>query len=248
MTEGAADWVIVSGANGSLGRAIVERFAARQQPVLALDRNVGQTGAVEGKVPVVACAVDLTSDAAVKAVLDNAIPRADRIGLLINAVGLIWNEPIVKLRGASLQAHGAETWRRVIEANLTAPFIVASLVATRMARKGGGTIINFSSIASRGNVGQAAYSAAKSGIEGLTRTMAAELGPMAIRVNAIAPGFVDVASTREALSAQQLNSITEQTPIRRLGFCDELLDAVDFLADNAFVNGVVLDVNGGLRL
>lgn len=248
MTESARDWVIISGANGSLGRAIVERFAARQRPVLALDRKVELIEGPEKAANVVTSAVDLASEVEVKAALGNAIPRTDRIGLLVNAVGLIWNEPVVKLRGASLQAHDADSWRRVIEANLTAPFIVASLVAARMARKGGGSIVNFSSIAGRGNVGQAAYSAAKAGIDGLTRAMASELGQMSIRVNALAPGFIDVPSTHHALSPQQLANITKQTPVRRLGRCDEIMDALDFLSENAFVTGVVLDVNGGLRI
>jgi len=248
MADRNLDWVIVAGANGSIGRAIFERFVARQVPVLALDRDVDRLTTNTGDARVVIRSVDLTAEAEVKEVLDSAIPRTERIGLLVNAVGLIWNEPILKLRGASLHTHGTESWRKVIEANLTAPFILASLVAARMARKGGGAIINFSSIASRGNVGQAAYSAAKSGIEGLTRAMAAELGQVGVRVNAIAPGFVDVPSTHQAMSDEQLKGIVEHTPVRRLGRCEELMDAVDFLAANAFVNGAVLDVNGGLRL
>ncbi|HVJ33112.1 MAG TPA: SDR family oxidoreductase [Terriglobia bacterium] len=247
MPTGSSDWVIISGANGSLGRAIVDHFAALDRPILALDRSVELIETVN-RPSIHARAVDLTAEADVKALLDEVIPRSDRLCLLVNAVGLIWNEPVLKLRGANLQVHSLENWRRVIEANLTAPFAMASLVAARMARKGGGAIINFSSIASRGNVGQAAYSAAKAGIEGLTRTMAAELGPVGIRVNAIAPGFFDVPSTRAAMSDEQLKALADQTPVRRLGQTGELIDAIDFLAGNDFVNGVVLDVTGGLKL
>jgi len=247
MPDGGNEWIIISGANGSLGRAVVDHFAAGERPILALDRSIDliETG---GRPHIRAHAIDLMVEGDVKALLDNVIPRSDRLGLLVNAVGLIWNEPVLKLHGASLQAHSLENWRRVIDANLTAPFVVASLVAARMARKGGGTIINFSSIASRGNVGQAAYSAAKAGIEGLTRTMASELGPLGIRVNAVAPGFFDVPSTRAAMSDEQLKTLADQTPARRLGRTSELLGAIDFLADNDFVNGAVLDVTGGLKL
>jgi len=247
MAGGANDWIIISGANGSLGRALVDHFAASGRPILALDRTVDLIETAD-RPSIHARAIDLMAEAEVKALLETVIPRSDRIGLLVNAVGLIWNEPVLKLRGASLQAHSLENWRRVIDANLTAPFVMASQVAARMARKGGGAIINFSSIASRGNVGQAAYSAAKAGIEGLTRTMAAELGSVGIRVNAIAPGFFDVASTRAAMSEEQLKTLADQTPARRLGKTDELLDAIDFLAGNDFVSGVVLDVTGGLKL
>jgi 3-oxoacyl-[acyl-carrier protein] reductase len=154
----------------------------------------------------------------------------------------------LSLRGATWQPHGIDTWRQVIDANLTAPFVVASTVALRMARSGGGAVINFSSIAARGNIGQAAYSAAKAGIEGLTRSMAAELGPLGIRVNAIAPGFIDVPSTRAAVTDDQLASIADRTPARRLGSVEDVLAAVDFLAHSPFVTGIVLDLNGGFRL
>ena len=248
MPERGTDWVIVSGADGSIGSGLVERFLARGRSVLALDRTKERVGGSEGSTRLVTRTLDLTSETEVKAVLDEALPRGDRIGLLINAVGLIWNEPVVALRGATFQPHGLDTWRHVIEANLTAPFVVASHVAARMARKGGGVIINLSSISGRGNVGQAAYSAAKAGIEGLTRARASELGPVGIRVNAVAPGFIDVPSTRAALSEDQLRMLSERTPVGRLGQFDEVMDAVDFLAGNAFVSGVVLDINGGLRL
>ena len=248
MPDSGTDWVIVSGADGSIGSGLVERFLARGRPVLALDRTDERVGGSEGSARLVVRTLDLASESEVKAVLDEALPRGERVGLLVNAVGLIWNEPVVALRGAAIQPHRLDTWRRVIEANLTAPFVVASHVAARMARKGGGAIVNFSSISGRGNVGQAAYSAAKAGIEGLTRAMASELGQVGIRVNAVAPGFIDVASTRAALSEDQLQALAEQTPMNRLGRLDEIMDAVDFLAANAFVSGVVLDINGGLRL
>jgi 3-oxoacyl-[acyl-carrier protein] reductase len=247
MRTASKDWVVVAGGRGSLGRHIVADFAARERPVLSLDRE-GVATSDESSPGIIHRAVDLTSPDAVQTVLDGAIPRTERIGLLVSAVGLIWNEPVLSMQGASFRPHGIESWRTVIDANLTAPFVIASHVAARMVRRGGGAIVNFSSITARGNAGQAAYSAAKAGIEGMTRTMAAELGPFGIRVNAIAPGFIDVPSTKAALEEEQLSSITKDTPLRRLGRVEEILTAVHFLDENAFVTGIVLDVNGGLTL
>jgi 3-oxoacyl-[acyl-carrier protein] reductase len=173
---------------------------------------------------------------------------SDGISLLINAVGQIWNEPLLVFRGAKLVTHSLDTWRRVNDANLTAPFVVATHVAARMIRQGGGCIVNFSSIASEGNAGQAAYSAAKAGIEGLTRTMAIELGPLGVRVNAVALGFIDVATTREAVVDSRLQQYTEKTPLGRLGRLDDVVGAVEFLSCNTFVNGTIVKVDGGLRL
>jgi len=241
------DWVIVSGGSGSIGRGLVQHFLRQGRPVLSLDRAEGAASGTSDA-DLVSRTVNLTAAADVSAVLGEAIPRSDRIGLLVNAVGLIWNEPLVSLRGASFRPHRPETWRDVLEANLTAPFIVASEVAARMARTGGGAIVNFSSICGRGHAGQVAYSAAKAGVEGLTRAMAAELGPIGIRVNAVAPGFFDVPSTHAALTDEQVSALEGRTPFRRLGQLDELLQAVEFLSQNSFVTGIVLDINGGLRI
>jgi len=247
MATDRQGWVIVTGGNGSLGDGAVSRFLSRNRQVLSLDRLHDESpGHASDRL--VQRSVDLASADAVEAILRDTIPRTDRIALLVNAVGQIVNEPIVALRGAVLQPHSEERWRATIEANLTAPFIIASRVAARMARAGGGAIINFSSIVARGNTGQAAYGAAKAGVEGLTVAMARELGPFGIRVNAVAPGFIDVPSTRAALDEERLATLAGATPLRRLGQLAEILDAIDFLADNAFVSGVVLDVNGGLRL
>jgi 3-oxoacyl-[acyl-carrier protein] reductase len=124
------------------------------------------------------------------------------------------------------------------------PNPVAALLATR----GGGCIVNFSSIASKGNAGQAAYSAAKAGIEGLTQTMAVELGPLGIRVNALALGFIDVATTRQAVADNRIQHYSKQTPLGRLGRLDDVINAVEFVASNTFVNGAIVQVDGGLRL
>ncbi len=240
-------WVVVSGAGGALGSELAMHYAGKGRRVLALDKHLARIGLAAGQ-QIVAQRVDLLSEQQVSEALDGVLGGAERVSLLINAVGRIWNEPILSFRGAKLTVHTSETWREVVEANLTAPFIVASGVAARMARRGGGSIVNFSSIASAGNSGQAAYSAAKAGVEGLTRTMGLELGPLGVRVNALALGFIDVETTRAALSADQLREYADRTPLGRLGRLEDVIRAVEFLEANAFVNGSVLKIDGGVRL
>ena len=244
MTAPGDPWVVVSGAGGALGSALVSHFAAAGRPVLALDREFGTT-----RPPgVTARAVDILIEADVRQALTDTIPAGATIALLINAVGLIWNEPILTLRGAKFATHSLESWHNVTNANLTAPFVVATQVASRMVRRGGGSIINFSSIASEGNAGQAAYGAAKAGIEGLTRTMAIELGPLGVRVNALALGFIDVATTRSAVAADRLQTYVQKTSLGRLGRIEDVIHAIEFLASNTFVNGTIVKLDGGLRL
>jgi 3-oxoacyl-[acyl-carrier protein] reductase len=238
-------WVVVSGAGGSLGRVLAAHFAAKGSPVLALDRKFEAADALPG---VTARSTDLLIEDEVRQALGEIIPSGASIELLINAVGLIWNEPILSLRGTKFSTHGLTSWRNVIDANLSAPFVVASQVASRMVRRGGGSIINFSSIASEGNSGQAAYSAAKAGVEGLTRTMAIELGPLGVRVNAIALGFIDAATTRDAVAADRLQAYVKKTPLGRLGLVEDVIHAIEFLAANKFANGTIVKLDGGLRL
>jgi 3-oxoacyl-[acyl-carrier protein] reductase len=238
-------WIIVSGAGGALGRVIASHFAAKGDHVLALDRKF-ETAPQQPQL--LSRALDLTDETEVRLALTEAIPATASIALLINAVGLIWNEPALSFKGAKLVPHGVASWRNVIEANLTAPFVLSTQVAARMARRGGGAIVNFSSIASEGNAGQLAYSAAKSGIEGMTRTMAVELGPLGVRVNALSLGFIDVATTRDAVLDKRLQSYVQKTPVGRLGVIDDVISAIDFLAANTFVNGAIMKLDGGLRL
>lgn len=245
MTPTGDRWVVISGAGGAIGRELVAYYAAKGHPVLALDRTFDAPSQYSS---VVRRTLDLGDEAQVQGVLAEAIPTTASIALLANTVGLIWNEPTLSFKGTKLVTHGVDSWRNVIEANLTAPFVVAAQVAARMARRGGGAIVNFSSIASEGNAGQAAYGAAKAGIEGLTRTMAIELAPLGVRVNVVALGFIDVATTRQAVVEERLQNYVQKTPVGRLGQFDDVVNAVEFLASNAFANGAIVKLDGGLRL
>jgi 3-oxoacyl-[acyl-carrier protein] reductase len=238
-------WVVVSGAGGALGSALAAHYGRRGRRVLALDRQFGSEH--PAIVNTTTSTVDLLVDDEVRRVIGQSIAFGSGISLLINAVGLIWNEPLLAMHGGKVVEHTIESWRSVIDANLTAAFVVAKRVATHMAKNGGGCIVNFSSIASGGNPGQVAYSAAKAGVEGLTRTMAVELGPLGVRVNALALGFIDVATTRQAVADERLQQYSEKTPLGRLGLLDDVVSAVEFLASNTFVNGAIVNVDGGLR-
>ena len=248
MSRDEHGWVVVSGAGGALGSALAAHYAAKGHPVLAVDRELARLGSTDDSRGVTSRRIDILAEDAVRQCLAEAIPDSERIGLLINAVGQIWNEPVLALRGGRFTVHGLDTWRKVIDSNLTAAFVMAAHVAARMVRRGGGSIVNFSSIAGAGNAGQAAYSGAKAGIEGLTRAMASELGPNGIRVNAVALGFIDVDTTRGALSDEQLSGFASRTPLGRLGTLEDVIGAVEFLECNAFVNGEIVKVDGGLRL
>jgi 3-oxoacyl-[acyl-carrier protein] reductase len=247
MTSEQKRWVIVAGAGGALGAALTTHLLGAGRRVLALDRDGDALARLPANPMLHTAAADLTEPDAVEAAL-GAIARGEPIDLLVNAVGFIANEPLVALKGAKLRRHDVGVWRTILDANLTAVFVMCAAAAERMMRSGGGVIVNFSSVAARGNPGQAAYSAAKAGVEGLTRALAQELGPYGIRVNAVAPGFIDVATTRNALSEAQVETKVARTPLGRMGSTADIAAAVDAIEANGFMTGVVLPVDGGVQL
>ena len=244
---GQEGWVIVTGAGGALGRTLAAHYGAKGRRVLALDRDFPQAEPAECP-HLTLRKLDLLAGDALSRCLAETIAEREPIGLLVNAVGQIWNEPLLALQSGRFKLHSLDSWNAVIASNLTAAFVTAAHVAARMVRSGGGSIVNFSSIASSGNPGQAAYSAAKAGVEGMTRAMAGELGPVGVRVNAVALGFIDVGSTRDALSEKQRGDYAGRTPLGRLGTAEDVIGAVEFLESNQFVNGEIVRVDGGLRL
>jgi 3-oxoacyl-[acyl-carrier protein] reductase len=243
---GEHGWVIVSGAGGALGSSITQHFATGGRRVLALDRQISDPNELD-PAQVVIAQVDGSNEADIRETIDRVI-KDQPIALLVNAIGRIWSEPCLSIKGAKFVTHSTDSWRAVIDANLTAPFITANVVAAKMVRARGGVIVNFSSVASAGNPGQAAYSAAKAGVEAWTRSMAAELGPLGIRVNAVALGFIDVKTTRAALSDSRLRDYVARTPVGRMGQISDVIGALEFLESNSFVNGAILKLDGGFRL
>jgi 3-oxoacyl-[acyl-carrier protein] reductase len=238
----AAPWVVVSGAAGALGGLVTAAMAAAGRRVLALDQH-----AVSAAPGVTAHACDLRDPAAIADGLRGVV-GIEPVAVLINCVGRIHSQPTLVLEKGKLRPHGLQPLRDTLDANLVAAFATASVIAAHMARSANGAIINISSVAARGNLGQPAYSAAKAGVEGFTRAMAQELGPLNIRVNALALGFFDVPSTRAALTETALSAYRARTPLGRLGHADDLMSAIQFLETNMFITGAVIDIDGGLRL
>jgi NAD(P)-dependent dehydrogenase (short-subunit alcohol dehydrogenase family) len=143
----------------------------------------------------------------------------------------------------------AEEWRRVIEVNLTAPFLMTKTVLPAMRAQHYGRIINISSSAGRmvSTLGGAHYTASKAGLLGLTRAAAKELGKFGITVNAICPGMIDTELTREHASDELLERLAASYPVPRLGTAVEVADLICFAASEAagYITGASLDINGG---
>ncbi len=238
---------LVTGGAQGLGFAIASHLSGLGATVVVADRNAeALAGLPEHLDPK---QVDVTRPEEVKAAVAEIIARHGRLDILINNAGVIFSEPFVNIMNPDAMMHDYGRYRDSLIANLDSVFIVTSAVVEQMVRRRiKGAIVSISSISAQGNEGQTAYSAAKAGVNAMTVTWSKELGRWGIRCNAVAPGFVDTPSTRGALNESVLKHVQSSTPLRRLGKAREVAQAVAALIENDFMNGVVLNVNGGLTI
>ncbi len=238
--------VLVAGAGGSLGRLLVNDLAPLCGRIIAIDRQVSEPPAHAN---VHAEELDLTDPEAIKQAFDRWSGTVGHIDAVVNLAGRIHSEPLFNMMKRPDPRHDLQSWRETVASNLDSAFLLGREAVSRMAlARKPGVLINFSSIAAQGNVGQSAYAAAKAALEALTVTWSKELGVFGIRVCAVAPGFIDTHSTREALSQSMVDQWTKQVPLRRLGTASEVSHAVRFILENDYYNGQVLHLDGGLRV
>jgi 3-oxoacyl-[acyl-carrier protein] reductase len=167
--------------------------------------------------------------------------------VLINNAGVLHSEPLIRLADSGLQKHELGTWDLVLRTNLNSVFYMTTCVVEKMVRtRKKGVVVNIGSISAAGNPGASAYSAAKAGVHALTHAWARELGPMGIRVIAVAPGFMDTDSASAAMSETAMRETIKRVPLRRLGKPEEVAKAVVSVIENDFFNGKVLELDGGL--
>ncbi len=239
--------VLITGAASGIGRATAQRFYDEGARLLLCDLKASSADELRQSFPerMQYVAADVASQAGLDAI-EAAIKTADDGGVagidtLVNNAGITKDKSSLKM--------SVEEWDQVIAVNLTAVFRLSQLAARAMKEQGrGGSILNAASVvAHTGNFGQANYVATKAGVIGLTKTMARELGRAGIRVNAVAPGFIDTPMAR-LVPAANLAALCERTPAGRLGKPEEIAAAYCFLAsdDAAFITGTCLNVDGGL--
>jgi 3-oxoacyl-[acyl-carrier protein] reductase len=245
----AGSRVLVTGGGSGIGRFIVERLEAELAEVAVLELDPTRCTELRemfgGRIKVSVC--DVTDPFAVDAAFQDIVDSGFEPDVLINNAGIIHSEPLVNMLSRGERVHSRESWRRVMSSDLDSVFYVTSRVVDHMlAKRRKGVVISISSISANGNAGQSAYSAAKAGVNALTRTWAKELGGMGLRFAAIAPGFLDTSSTRAALSEATIARLQQQIPLRRLGDLESLYLAVRHVIENDYLTGTVLEVDGGL--
>jgi 3-oxoacyl-[acyl-carrier protein] reductase len=189
-----------------------------------------------------AFAVDVTQRAQVDQMVTRVRDTYGRVDVVVNNAGIT--------RDARLQKMTLQQFEDVIDVNLRGVFHTAQAVVDSMIEQGSGVILNASSVVGiYGNYGQTNYAAAKFGVIGFTKTWSRELGPKGIRVNAVAPGFIDTPILK-TIPEDVLAKMREDVPLRRLGKPEEIANIYAFLASDeaSYVNGAVIEATGGLTL
>lgn len=236
---------VVTGAARGIGRAIAECLAAEGADLFLCDLKeewLQETSAAIQAIGrrAVCHAVDVSQGSAVQAAVDASLAAFGRVDILVNNAGITRDTFLVRMSD--------EDWDSVLSINLKGTFLFCRAVAKPMIKQKGGTIVNIASVIGLiGNAGQCNYAASKAGVIALTKSLAKELASRNIRVNAVAPGFIETKMT-EVLSEETKAKMLELIPLKRFGTPADVARVVLFLASDAssYITGQVVTVSGGM--
>jgi 3-oxoacyl-[acyl-carrier protein] reductase len=241
---------LITGGGRGIGAATAKVLAAQGAAVAITDMDLGPAEEVAAEVReaggrALAMACDVTSRAQVEAAVAKTVETFGRLDILAALAGITRDSLVYKMTD--------EEWDGVIETHLKGSFLAVQAAQKPMVAQRYGKIVLTSSTSALGNRGQANYSAAKAGIQGLTRTLAIELGPLGINVNAVAPGFIETRMTRATAERigidfeEMKKRAAENIPVRRVGQPEDVANVIAFLCsdESAFVSGQTIYVAGG---
>jgi 3-oxoacyl-[acyl-carrier protein] reductase len=236
---------LVTGGGRGIGAATAESLARDGAKVAVSDLDAGPAEEVAGPIHGLAIACDVTDRGQVEAMVERTVKEFGRLDILVACAGITRDNLLFKMSD--------EDWDTVIDTHMKGTFMCARAVQRHMVEQKYGKMVFLSSTSALGNRGQANYSAAKAGLIGMARTLAIELGPFNINVNAVAPGFIETRMTRA--TAERLGvdfdafklGAASQIPLRRVGQPEDVAGLITYLCSDeaSFVSGQVVFVRGG---
>lgn len=239
-----AEVALITGSSRGIGLEIAKYLANTGYQVILNGRSEIKEDVLDqfkdSPVPVAQITGDVSDFDGAKVIVDQAIDQFGKIDVLINNAGITRDGLIMRMK--------EEDFDSVINTNLKGAFNMSRHVTQPMLKQRKGTIINMSSVVGlMGNAGQTNYAASKAGIIGLTKALARELSSRRITVNVIAPGYIETEMT-DVLSDKVKDTMLGQIPLKRFGQAEEIAQTVEFLINNKYITGQVIEVNGGLNM
>ncbi len=236
--------VFVTGSTRGIGLAIAHHFAELGANIILNGRStitddvIGQFDSYDVKVIAISGHVSDYQDA--KRMITDAIAELGSVDILVNNAGITKDKLMLKMT--------EEDFESVLKINLTGAFNMTQSVLKPMTKSRQGAIINISSVVGlRGNIGQANYAASKAGLIGFTKSVAREVAARGVRVNAIAPGFIESDMT-DAIPEKMQEGLLTQIPMKRIGKAEEVASVVTFLAQQEYITGQVIAIDGGMTM
>ncbi len=251
MSRYAGRVVLVTGAARGIGAGTAQRFASEGASVAVLDLDEDSANGVAsglGAERALGVVCDVSDAGAVEVAVERVVAELGRVDVLVNNAGITRDNLLFKM--------SEQDWDMVVDVHLKGAFLMSRAVQRHMVAARYGKILNLSSVSALGNRGQANYSAAKMGVQGLTRTLALELGPFGINVNAVAPGFIvsdmtDATAARLKIEPEHLRQLNaDAAAVRRVGQPADIAAAAAFLCSDeaSFITGQTLYVDGGAKI
>jgi 3-oxoacyl-[acyl-carrier protein] reductase len=242
---------IVTGGARGIGAGTAKRFAGEGAAVAVLDLDeaaASEAAAGLGAADAIGVGCDVSDEQAVARAVQRVVDELGGLDVLVNNAGITRDNLLFKMSVAD--------WDSVLAVHLRGAFLMSRAAQQHMVEARYGRILNLSSVSALGNRGQANYSAAKMGLQGFTRTLALELGPFGVTVNAVAPGYIvtemtDATARRVGVDPEEYRAAAaEQNPIRRVGWPEDIAAAAAFLCSEeaGYVTGQTLYVDGGAKI
>jgi 3-oxoacyl-[acyl-carrier protein] reductase len=236
---------LVTGAGRGIGAATAQLFAKEGAKVAVSDLDEGPAQEIAGPLGGLAIACDVSNRAQVESMVERTVKELGRLDVLVTCAGIIRDNLLFKMTD--------EDWDAVIDTHLKGTFLCARAAQKHMVDNKYGKMVFLSSTSALGNRGQANYSAAKAGLQGMARTLAIELGQYNVNVNTVAPGFVETRMTRATAERMGVDyeafklGAASQIPLRRVGQPQDIANVIAFLCsdESSFVSGQNIYVRGG---
>ena len=245
--------IAITGAGRGLGRAIALRLASQGAVLALIDVNrvdlevtEAEVRSRDGRCALFVC--NVADEPEVEATFAAMEEQLGALHGLVNCAGILRDGMLIKMKeGKLVEKMSLSQWQAVIDVNLTGTFLCGREGAALMAKGGQGVIINISSIARAGNIGQSNYAASKAGVASLVVTWGRELARHGIRVMGIAPGVFATDMTA-AMKPEAMARMQQAIPVGALGQGEQLAQTVQFILANDYLSGRIIDLDGGLRL